>query len=161
MLPKGKSITANSGTKVAVLLGINRCGSFPLLFAPHSFFSIWTDLKRSEKIPGAPATRLGEWIWLTGPSGPHQNSPQGLSVPSGFLTRSEIQKFQSPFILCTYSIPGKTAPLVPEFAVEDLPSAELQPRILHLQWRTCPSRGQNTLMMMIYLLKSWIKTSLC
>ena len=27
----------------------------------------------------------------------------------------------------TYSIPGKTAALVPEFAVEDLPLAELQP----------------------------------
>ena len=27
----------------------------------------------------------------------------------------------------TYSIPGKTAALVPEFAVEDLPSAELKP----------------------------------
>ena len=26
----------------------------------------------------------------------------------------------------TYSIPGKTAALVPEFEVEDLPSAELQ-----------------------------------
>ena len=31
----------------------------------------------------------------------------------------------------TYSSPGKTAPLVPEFAVEDLPSAELQPRFLN------------------------------
>ena len=36
------------------------------------------------------------------------------------------------------SIPGKTAALVPEFAVEDLPSAELQPMFLRLQWRTCP-----------------------
>ena len=33
----------------------------------------------------------------------------------------------------TYIIPGKTAALVPEFAVEDLPSAELQPRFLRLQ----------------------------
>ena len=33
----------------------------------------------------------------------------------------------------TYSIPGKIAALVPEFAVEDLPSAELQRRFLHLQ----------------------------
>ena len=33
----------------------------------------------------------------------------------------------------TYSMPGKTAALVPEFAVEDLPSVELQPRFLHLQ----------------------------
>ena len=37
----------------------------------------------------------------------------------------------------TYSIPSKTAALVPEFAVEDLPSVELQPRFLRLQWRTC------------------------
>ena len=36
----------------------------------------------------------------------------------------------------TYSVPGKTAALVPEFAVEDLPSAELQHRFL--QRRTCP-----------------------
>ena len=40
--------------------------------------------------------------------------------------------------LRSYSIPGKTATLVPEFAVEDLPSAEPQPRFLHLQWRTYP-----------------------
>ena len=33
----------------------------------------------------------------------------------------------------THSIPGKTEALVPEFAVEDLPSAELQPRFLRLQ----------------------------
>ena len=36
VLPKGRSSTANSGNKVAVLLGMNRCGSFPLLSAPHS-----------------------------------------------------------------------------------------------------------------------------
>ena len=29
----------------------------------------------------------------------------------------------------TYSVPGKTAALDPEFAVEDLPSAELQPAL--------------------------------
>ena len=38
----------------------------------------------------------------------------------------------------TYSIPGKIAVLVPKFAVKDLPSAELQPRFLRLQWWTCP-----------------------
>ena len=37
-----------------------------------------------------------------------------------------------------YSIPGKTASLVSEFPVKDLPSAELQPRFLRLQRRTCP-----------------------
>ena len=37
-----------------------------------------------------------------------------------------------------YSIPGKYAALVPEFAVEELFSAELQRRFLRLQWRTFP-----------------------
>ena len=46
-----------------------------------------------------------------------------------------------------YSITGKTAALVPEFAVEDLPSAELQPRFLHLQRKTCLE--QNILMMIM------------
>ena len=99
ILPKGRSFIANSGTKAAVLLkgrsstvnqeprlqfyqGLNRCGSFPLLSAPHSLFSIWTDIKRSEKIPGAPTWRWGEWIWLTRPSGLHRNSPQGLNIGS-------------------------------------------------------------------------------
>ena len=35
--------------------------------------------------------------------------------------------------LRTYSIPGKTAALVPEFDVDDLPSAKLEPRFLSLQ----------------------------
>ena len=35
-------------------------------------------------------------------------------------------------------IPGKTAALVPEFAGEDLYSAELQSWFLRLQWKTCP-----------------------
>ena len=38
----------------------------------------------------------------------------------------------------TYSISGKTAALDREFAVEDLSLAELQPRLLRLQWRTYP-----------------------
>ena len=33
----------------------------------------------------------------------------------------------------TYSMPGKTAALIPEFAMEDLFSAELQSRFLRLQ----------------------------
>ena len=41
--------------------------------------------------------------------------------------------------LYTYSIPCKTAALVPEFVVENLPLAELQPRFLRVQWRTCHS----------------------
>ena len=82
VLPKGRSFTANSGTKVAVWLGMNRCSSFPLLSAPHSLFSIWTGLKRSEKIPGAPTWRWWEWIWLTELSGLHRNSSQGLNISS-------------------------------------------------------------------------------
>ena len=82
VLPKGRSFTAHSGTQAAVLLGMDRCGSFPLLSAPHSLFSIWTDLKRSEKIPGTPTWRWGEWFCLTGSSGLNRNSPQGLNISS-------------------------------------------------------------------------------
>ena len=39
---------------------------------------------------------------------------------------------------CTYSIPGKTAPLIPEFSVEYLPSAELQRRIPVLPVKDLP-----------------------
>ena len=88
---EGRSSTGNSGSKVAVLLGINRCGSLALLSTPYSLFSIWTDLKRSEKTPGAPTWRWREWIWLTGPSGLHRNSPQWLNISSiRVLTSSEI-----------------------------------------------------------------------
>ena len=90
--PNGRSFTANSGTKAAVLLGMYRWCRFPLLSAPHSLFSIWTDFKRSEKIQGTRTWKWGEWIWLTGPYGLHWNSAQRLNiVPSGFLTRSEIR----------------------------------------------------------------------
>ena len=69
ILPKGRSSIANSGTYVAVLLGMNRCVSFPLFSAPHSLFSIWTNLKRSEKIPGAPTRRVdvASWALRTSP----------------------------------------------------------------------------------------------
>ena len=77
-----RSSTANSGTKVAVLLGMNRCCNFPLHSALHCLSSIWTDLKRSEKIPGVPSWRWGEWFWLTGPYELHRNSPQGLNISS-------------------------------------------------------------------------------
>ena len=40
VLPKGRFSTANSETNVAVLLGINKFCSFPLLSAPHSLFNI-------------------------------------------------------------------------------------------------------------------------
>ena len=51
---------------------------------------------------------------------------------------------------CIYSIPGKTAALVPEFVEVDLPLAELQPEFLRLQER--PALGYNTLMMMMMMM---------
>ena len=68
---------ACSFTRDLIGLVASRC--FP---HTHSLFSNWTELKRSEKIPGAPTRRWGEWIWLTGPSGLHRNSPQGLNISS-------------------------------------------------------------------------------
>ena len=47
-------------------------------------------------------------------------------------------------------IPGKTAALVPEFTVEDLPLAELQLWFLRVQWRTCPWAEHSMMMMMIF-----------
>ena len=76
---EGRSSTANSETKAAVLPWLNSCGSFPLISALHSLFSIWTDLRRSEKILGASTWSWGEWIWLTGHSGLHRNLSQGLN----------------------------------------------------------------------------------
>ena len=46
---------------------------YPLLSMSHSLFSIWTDIKRSEKIPGASMWVWREWIWLTGPPWLHRN----------------------------------------------------------------------------------------
>ena len=70
--PKVMSFTSDSGTKVAVLLGMNRCASFPFISVPHSLFSIWIDLKRSENILGAPKVEvrrvdLANWALRTSP----------------------------------------------------------------------------------------------
>ena len=56
VLPKGKSSTANSGIKVAVLLGMNRCGGFPFLSVCHLNrpFKIWKDRRG----PSVKARRL-------------------------------------------------------------------------------------------------------
>ena len=54
VLTKGRPFTANAGAKVAVLLGINRCGSF-LLF-PHTALSLASEQTLKElKIPEAPS----------------------------------------------------------------------------------------------------------
>ena len=55
----------------------------------------------------------------------------------------------------TYSIPDKTATLLPKFAVEDLPSAELHLRFLRLSVGL--ALGQNTLMMMMMMRGAEVK----
>ena len=69
-------------TRLQFYQGLNRCGSFSLLSAHQSLFNIWTDLKRSERFSGAPSWRWWEWIWLTGPSALHRNSPHRLHISS-------------------------------------------------------------------------------
>ena len=68
ILPKGRTSMVNSGTKVAVLLGMNRCDSFPLLSAPHSLFSIWTNLK-NPRGTNVEVRRedLANWVLWTSP----------------------------------------------------------------------------------------------
>ena len=48
----------------------------------HPPLSLTSEQTFSEKNPGAPMWRWGEWIWLAVPSGLHRNSPQGLNVSS-------------------------------------------------------------------------------
>ena len=99
---KGRSSTANSGTKLQFYQGLNRCGNFPVLYTPHSLFSIWTELKRSEKIPGTPTWRWGEWIWLTGLSRPPKFTTRvkyQFQQPAGCLTRSKIPITLHPLII--------------------------------------------------------------
>ena len=93
---KDRSSIANLGNKAAILLGMIGYGSFPLLCAQHSLLSVWTNLKRSEKLPGAPTWRSEEWIWLTGPFGLHRNSPRELNTGFWPDQRSGNQKHPSP-----------------------------------------------------------------
>ena len=50
--------TQHSHAKVAVFLGINWCGTFPLLSAPHSLFRILKDLKILETSHGRPKVEM-------------------------------------------------------------------------------------------------------
>ena len=82
------------------------------LSAPHSLFSIWTDLKGSEKIPGAPAWRWGECIRLNGLSGLHRNSTQRFNI-SSIRVFDQIRHPEIPITLrpqwdITYLIQGFT-----------------------------------------------------
>ena len=83
-----------------------RCGNFPLLSAPHSLLSIWTDFKRSEKIPGTLKWRWGEWICLTEPSGLHRNSPQVLNI-SSIRVFGQIRDPEIPFAPCSTTLNWK------------------------------------------------------
>ena len=98
---QGRSSTANSRNQGCSLTMGEYVRTFPLLSASHFLFSVWIHLKRSEKIPGAPAWRGGEWIWLTGPPGLHRNSPHDLNISSiGFLTRSQPANPNHPWPPC-------------------------------------------------------------
>ena len=56
-----------------------------------------TDLKRFEKIPGAPTWRWGKWIRITMPSGLHRNSHRGLNI-SSMRVYDQIQRSGNPNI---------------------------------------------------------------
>ena len=76
------------------------------------------------------------------------------------LKRDWVQKATGSYR--TYYIPIKTAALVPEFAVEDLTSAELLPRFPRLQWRTYPwavHSDDDNLHNVVYHIKQRNKTS--
>ena len=86
----------------------------------------------------------GQYQWC--PDGPVSHSPHLLAKVPGIysdLLRS-VQMLKREWVaesnwkLPHLFISNKTATLVPEFAVEDLLWAELQPWCLSLQWKTCP-----------------------
>ena len=77
---------------------MNRCGSFPFLCASHSLFSIRTEFKWCEKIPGAPPWTWGAWIWQSGPSGLDRNSPQRLNI-NFIRVFDQIRDLEIPIIL--------------------------------------------------------------
>ena len=93
------------------------------------------------------------WLsWYLTPSDEFRWSPRAQLAKSTLLTSTLVPL--GSFQICsyakdsgvrkatgsyrTYSIPGKTATLVPVFAVEDLNWTELQAWFLRLEWRTCP-----------------------
>ena len=92
-------------------------GCFPLLSAPRSLLASEQALKRPEKIPGAPAWRWGEWIWLTGPPGLNRISSQGLNV-SSIRVFDQIRDPEIPVTLC---FPYPTLSLESEQTLKDPP----------------------------------------
>ena len=72
----------------------------PLLSTPHSLFSIWTDLKRSQGHMEVRREDLANWALWTSPKFTKEVKYQFIRV----LIRSEIQKFQSPFAPNIYTV---------------------------------------------------------
>ena len=93
---KGKSFTANAGTKVPDLLGTNRCGSFSLLSAPQSISLASEQTLEDPRGTNVEVRRmdLANWALRTSPK-----FTKGVKCKfhPGFLSRSEIRKSQSPF----------------------------------------------------------------
>ena len=71
-------------TKAAVLSGMNTCGSFPLLYAPHSLFLSLASEQTLEHLRRSQGHQRGgeESGFVTGPFGLHLNSPQALNISS-------------------------------------------------------------------------------
>ena len=112
VLLKSRSFTASAGTKAAVL---SKTGLPPQTQEPRlQFYQEWIGAVHShcflhptltlaseqtlkpEKTSGAPM--WGEWIWLTGSSGLHQNSPQGFNI-SSIRVFDQIRDSEIPVIL--------------------------------------------------------------
>ena len=96
--PKGRSFTA-------VLLGMDRCGSFPLLSAPHSLFSIWPDLKKFWKDPRGTNVEvmrvdLANWALRTSPK-----FTTGLLLLLDFTTLFNISGHQRRFLQWAWKVP--------------------------------------------------------
>ena len=124
-------------------------------FSNHSFASPTSKALHLRHLASRPWSKTlmelifnpcGEFMWS--PEGPviqihsphlHVSAPR---IVSDILRSVQVLKREwdakSNGKLPHLFIPGKTAALVPEFAVEDLPSAELQRWFLRLHWRTCP-----------------------
>ena len=82
--------------------------------------------------PEGPVSQIHSPHFHVGAPGIFSNLLRSVHMAKRDWVRKETGSYR------TYSVPGKTAALVPEFAVKDLPSAELQSRFQRLQWRTCP-----------------------
>ena len=81
VLSKGKPSTANSETKVAILLWINRCGNFSLLSTPTLSLASEKALKDLKISQGSQCAGEESWFGYLSPRD-YRNSPQGLNISS-------------------------------------------------------------------------------